>query len=87
MRFKPGPGWKFVGSSCWDHPSGVRLHVDGLCRLPTGEIINGRSWPESMSLRDCLRLVGGSQRRGAMVWALNLVKRLRSTHVEVADEG
>ena len=41
------PGWKHVGGAVYDHTSGTRVHVMGLCTLPNGESVNGMLWPES----------------------------------------
>jgi hypothetical protein len=71
MKQKPGPGWKYVGSAVWDHKSGLRLHIMGLCRLPNGEEVNGFRWPESRELDRWIRIAGGNRRRGAMLWALS----------------
>ena len=62
--------WKHQGAAVWDHTSGVRIHVQGLCRLPSGEYVNGMLWPESRDLRHWVCVNGGNQRRGVMAWAL-----------------
>lgn len=73
---KPGPGWKRAGLpdvSVWDHVSGVRVHTFGLCRLRSGEFVNGGNIYPAMKLLDrAIREQGGNRRRGAMVWALRL---------------
>lgn len=72
MTYRPGPGWQHVGSSVYDHSSGLRIHVLGMCRLPDGKVIYGETWPESKSLDRCIRICGGNRRRGVMVWGLSL---------------
>ena len=74
---RPGDSWFHVGGAYYDHGnSGLRIHVAGLCRLPLSrEIVNGRQWPESMALREAIRICGGNRKRGVMVWALNLLER------------
>lgn len=80
-RCRPGPGWKNISGSVWDHvPSGLRLHLMGMCRLPCGEVVRGREWPESRNLDRCIAIAGGSVKRGCMVWALELLRDRRGEH-------
>jgi len=67
---RPGAGWKHIAGPVWDHlPSGVRVHVSGMCRLPWNDIVWGRSWPESKDLDRWIVIAGGNVRRGCMMWA------------------
>jgi hypothetical protein len=67
----PGPGWTRAGiAPVYDHVSGVRVHVTGLCRLASGEMIWGRRWPECQILDRMIRINGGNRKRGAMAWSL-----------------
>lgn len=47
-----------------------------LCRLPLTNCIYGMLWPESRNVDQCVRVAGGNRRRGMMVWALNVLRRL-----------
>ena len=69
-KLKPGRGWVNVGGAVWDHPSGIRLHVAGLLGLPSGEFLCANHWPESQAADRCVRIAGGSRKRGLMIWAL-----------------
>lgn len=69
-KYKPGPGWKHMGGVVWEHCSGVRIHVAGLCGMVPGTMIDGKKWPESKSLDRYIRINGGNRRRGVMAWAL-----------------
>jgi len=69
---KLGSGWKHIGSSVYDHPTGLRVHVLGLCRLTNGSIMNGMEWPESGRLNRFVRINGSNRKRGAMAWALSI---------------
>jgi hypothetical protein len=72
---RPGAGWRHVGGACYDH-SEVRIHLGGLARFHlSGNVVDGNRWPESQHLRFAIRMCGGNQKRGTMVWALNLLER------------
>jgi hypothetical protein len=74
---KPGPGWKHLGCAVWEHASGVRIHVAGLVGLPsTGHFVYADRWPESQDAYRCIRIAGGSRKRGLMIWALRLLATL-----------
>lgn len=73
---RPGRGWKHIAGPIWDHvSSGLRLHVSGMCRLPCGEIVYGRMWPQSSNLDRWIAIAGGNVRRGCMMWALDVLRR------------
>ena len=77
-RRRPGPGW--AATPCcavFEHVSGIRIHIHGMARLPTGEWIDGGRWPESKSLEHCIRICGGNRRRGVMAWTMKLASRRR----------
>jgi hypothetical protein len=74
VNMKPGPGWKHAGGAVYDNAIGVRVHVMGLCRLPSGDLVNGMRWPESRNLNRFVRINGGNRKRGAMAWAADLTK-------------
>lgn len=69
---KPGHGWNKVGPAIYDHDSGVRIHVAGLVRLPSGEFVSGEQWPQCQEMYRYIRIAGGNRRRGVMMWALSL---------------
>ena len=77
MITRPGRGWTHVGNGCWDHVSGIRIHVHGLLRLPSGEFVWGTQWPESQSLHRAICLCGGNRKRGVMTWALEKTKEMK----------
>lgn len=74
---KLGSGWKNVGGPVYEAPSGLRIHILGLCQLTNGELVNGMRWPESSRLNRYVLINGGNHKRGAMAWALSLVKESR----------
>ena len=69
-RIAPGPGWvrRADTSSVWDHSSGLRLHMMGMVQLTNGLIVWGHVWPESIAVQSCIDMVGGSRRRGLLLW-------------------
>lgn len=71
---RPGSGWKQVGDACWDHTSGLRIHVMGLARLPNGSIAKGLDWPEVKTLDRLIAINGGNRKRGVMAWGLGLLE-------------
>ena len=71
-RPRPGRGWEQNGR-CYDHDSGLRITVGyAMCRLPSGDVINGELWPESRTVRHWIAVAGGNRRRGVMMWARTL---------------
>lgn len=70
-------GWKHVAGPVWDHASGLRIHLMGVCRLPCGGIVYGENWPESKRLSRCIRIAGGNRKRGIMAWALERAKQIQ----------
>jgi hypothetical protein len=69
---RPGPGWRHVAGAVWDHDSGIRLHLLGTARMPSGVWRRASEWPASGLADDCIRICGGNRKRGLMVWALVL---------------
>lgn len=67
-----GSGWKHLGSSVWQHPSGIRIHCLGRALWPDGTT---RHWKmeEEHFFR---RLMGGKTKRSLMAWALSLMPNL-----------
>lgn len=67
---RPGPGWKWLGSSVWEHTSGLRIHCLGRVRLPDGA---SRMWRYDEEIR-AMRRQGFNVKRALMVWALSLLQ-------------
>jgi len=71
---KPGPGWTNVGGSVWTHPAGIRLHTLGFALFDNRrELIAAFQWPETRVADRFIRIAGGNQKRGLMLWALDKV--------------
>lgn len=70
-HYRPGEGWVHLGGAVYEHTTGVRVHVGGLMRTPTGDTVVGTLWPESRRMDRCIRMNGGNRRRGVMAWGLN----------------
>jgi hypothetical protein len=66
---RPGPGWRFVGCSTWQHDSGVRVHYLGMALMPDGTAWRENSTPMA---KQYIRMAGGNRKRGLMMWALAL---------------
>lgn len=67
--YRPGPGWRHIAGSVYEHQSGIRTHVVGICAR--GDVVvMGTNWPESRELYRMIRINGGNRRRGVMAWAL-----------------
>ena len=65
---RPGPGWRFVGCSTWQHDSGVRVHYLGMALMPDGTV-----WREQNThAKRYIGMAGGNRKRGLMMWALAL---------------
>jgi hypothetical protein len=69
---KPGPGWKRLGPSVWEHSTGIRIHGLGAVRMPTGAFIFGDNHPWSRGY-DLACRTQGRKTRGIMVWALAML--------------
>jgi plasmid replication initiation protein len=67
-----GPGWRQLSGSVFEHASGVRIHIYGMCLLPDGECVYRRKRPWDRFMYQCIRIHGGNRRRGIMAWALRL---------------
>lgn len=68
-RPTPGPGWKHLGSSVWEHPSGTRIHCLGRIRFADG---TGRMWTWQEE-HQFLRMTGYNTKRALMIWARTLL--------------
>lgn len=69
LVIRPGRGWSHVAGSVYDHANGLRLHLLGMLRLPSGEHVSANEWPESRSVGFYVRANGGNRKRGLMAWA------------------
>lgn len=74
MRRTPGNGWKHLGSSVWEHTTGLRIHGLGAARLPDGTHVSGMSWDHYFHLARAILEQGGNRKRGLMMWGLSLLK-------------
>lgn len=72
---KVGPGWEHVAGPVFDHTSGLRIHLGGLARLPSGAVVYGTRWPVSQRMYRAIRVHGGNRRRGIMRWAMQLAAK------------
>jgi hypothetical protein len=71
---RPGPGWKWLAGSVWEHVSGVRIHIGGrIARLADRRIICTHSAEDFNNQGRIIREQGGNVKRGLMVWALRLL--------------
>jgi hypothetical protein len=66
---RPGPGWKLLGCSVWEHSTGTRIHCLGRARWPNGETRHW-TWEEEYAFN---RRQGYNKKRALMVWALSLL--------------
>lgn len=73
-RRRPGGGWTWLGSSVWEHSTGLRIHGLGAARMPDGTHVSGMSWDQYFPLARAIREQGGNRKRGLMVWGLSLLK-------------
>jgi len=72
-RYKPGPGWKHLAGPVWEHDNGVRIHLLGLVRLPSGGFVSAAGGlAESLDFSKYMRINGGNRKRGLMAWANSL---------------
>lgn len=78
---RPGPGWRFVGCSTWQHSSGVRVHYLGMALMPDGTV---RREHETRLAEGYIRLAGGNRKRGLMMWALAL-HRIQEKSMRLAE--
>jgi hypothetical protein len=65
-RYRPGPGWRHLAGSVYEHKSGVRIHLLGTVRLPGGIYRAADAYPD---YRRTIRINGGNRKRGLMAWA------------------
>jgi hypothetical protein len=71
LVMRPGKGWKHLGGAVYER-LGVRVHLQGLCKLPNGEFVHGNNWPEFKAMARMIKINGGNRKRGMMAWARNL---------------
>ena len=70
---RPGAGWKRIAGAVFDHDSGVRLHVLGLCKLPNGRLVTDGDYDQYLLQQKLIKINGGNRRRGMMAWALTVM--------------
>ena len=73
---RPGPGWKHLAGSVWEHSTGLRIHILGMARLPDGQSVPWRFDDEY----DAKRQQGYNTKRALMVWALSLLSPNDQAH-------
>ena len=72
LVLRPGSGWKHLGSSVYEHTTGVRISLSGMIRTPCGKhywlnsVVGGMGW-------ELIKINGGNRKRGLMAWALNCI--------------
>lgn len=66
---RPGPGWKHMSGSVWEHDTGLRIHLLGMARLPDGQSV---PWGFDDEY-DAMRQQGYNVKRALMVWSLSLL--------------
>lgn len=71
-NYKPGQGWKFLGSGVYEYLDGRRLHVLGLCKLPDGRHVSATASEGYLLSIRMIRINGGNRKRGLMAWARQL---------------
>ena len=66
-KYKPGPGWHFYWQSTCvhEHITGLRAQTSGICRTPSGDILEIPDDELSLYRRVC----DGNNNRAAMAWA------------------
>jgi len=65
MKYKPGPGWHYVGiAPVMEHDTGIRVHVHGMY-LDTAGDIQEIPWLELNLYRD---MCNGNRKRAVMAW-------------------
>ena len=81
----PGNGWQHVGGAVWEHSSGIRVHLLGMVKLPTGEIFSATTYPHWNAAQLMIRINGGNRKRGLMAWAMtyNAVLSGKPPHTEL----
>lgn len=67
--YVPGNGWRHLNGPVYERNDGLRLHLSGVCRTPSGEFITGMSFEEHANITRLIAINGGNRKRGLMVWA------------------
>lgn len=83
---RPSVGWIHVHDAVYDRIDGLRVHIQGVCRLPDGRWFCGNERPESSRLDRFIRINGGNRKRGVMAWAADLVRRERAYRMPISVE-
>ena len=76
-RNKPGDGWHAPNpgeAPVYTRDDGLMVHLLGLAMTPDGRRMNGMMYPRRADLDRRIAECGGNVRRGAMVWAAEVVK-------------
>lgn len=73
-RRTPGPGWKYLGSSVYEHTTGLRIHGLGTARLPDGTNVFANGVAAWRAQDRAIAEQGYNRKRGLMVWGLSLLR-------------
>lgn len=66
-KYKPGPGWKYLGSAVYEKYN-HRIHAGGfLIRFPNGSTIDFID--HKLSIHRFIKVTGGNRKRGLMAFA------------------
>lgn len=65
-KAKPGKGWRHIDGMVYEHASGVRIHLNGLVRLPNKDMHR----PDQEKLDLIIKINGGNKKRGLMAYSL-----------------
>ena len=71
-KYKPGNGWRAIGSCVWENKDGTRVHMLGLIRLNNGVYFKANQWLDSIEAHRMIKINGGNRRRGLLAWAARL---------------
>lgn len=69
---RPGPGWKRLSGAVYERNDGLRMHMLGLVRLPSGKLIDQFAPTQYQQVDKLVMINGGNRKRGLMAWAASL---------------
>ena len=70
-------GWSHIGGAVYEHADGCRVHLGGLCRLPSGDFISANGWPEYKNMTRMIAINGGNRKRGLLAWAITKARGIK----------
>ena len=86
LVLRPCNGWKPLGCSVWEHTNGIRIHVGGLIKMPSGKFHRLNSVAGGMGWQ-LVKINGGNRKRGLMAWAMNCISQNAKNEGLDAPEG